>query len=264
MGLIGDAFTQQIANLHGSTDQLSSRMAGLTDRLRQQARDLGQVGEEASTQVRDVGNNLGRQTQTLVQATADARTQIDSLTEKVEHHRSNLLSTTDEVVAKTSEASTHFDQHAAVLSQAAADAADQAERLKEQDLSGRRNVFLKTARYIIEDLHSTAVDLTRLLNEEVPDADWKRYVKGDRSIFTRMLLKNRPSATASLIAQKVQQEEEMRRYVMRYFDHFERLLKDSQEVDPENLLHSTFMTADVGKLYLLLCRALGRDIVLDE
>ena len=56
----------------------------------------------------------------------------------------------------------------------------------------------------------------------------------------------------------------MRRYVMRYFDHFERLLEDSLEVDPENLLHSTFMTADVGKLYLLLCRALGRDIVSDE
>ena len=36
---------------------------------------------------------------------------------------------------------------------------------------------------------------------------------------------------------------------------------DQEEVDsdPENLLHSTFMTADVGKLYILLCRALGRE-----
>ena len=41
--------------------------------------------------------------------------------------------------------------------------------------------------------------------------------------------------------------------------YFERLLKESQAVDPENLLHSTFMTGDVGKLYLLLCRATGRD-----
>ena len=30
MRLIGDAFTQQTANLHGETDQLSARMAGLT------------------------------------------------------------------------------------------------------------------------------------------------------------------------------------------------------------------------------------------
>jgi hypothetical protein len=211
--------------------------------------------------VRDVGDILSGQTQTLVKATSDARAQVDGLTERVEQHRANLLATTDEVIAKTSEASTRFDQHAAVLTQAAADAAAQADQLKEQDLSGRRNVFLKTARYIIEDLHSTAVDLTRMLSEEVPDDDWKRYVRGDRGIFTRGLLTKRPSATASLIAQKVQQDEEMRRYVMRYFDHFERLLAESQEADPENLLHSTFMTADVGKLYLLLCRALGRDVM---
>jgi len=36
-------------------------------------------------------------------------------------------------------------------------------------------------------------------------------------------------------------------------------LNDARESDPENLLHSTFMTADVGKLYILLTRALGRD-----
>ena len=95
----------------------------------------------------------------------------------------------------------------------------------------------------------------------MPDGDWKRYVKGDRGVFTRALLGNRQSSTASVIAQKVQRDEEMRRYVMRYFEHFEKLLHDAQEVDPENLLHSTFMTADVGKLYLLLCRALGRDVV---
>ena len=98
----------------------------------------------------------------------------------------------------------------------------------------------------------------------MPDADWKRYVKGDRGIFTRKLLGEKPSATVSLIAQKVQREEEMRRYVMRYFDHFETLLREAEDVDPEHLLHSTFMTADVGKLYLLLCRALGRDVMYDK
>ena len=51
----------------------------------------------------------------------------------------------------------------------------------------------------------------------------------------------------------------MRRYVLRYVDQFERLLADTRGADPENLLHSTFLTADVGKLYLMLNRALGRD-----
>ena len=56
----------------------------------------------------------------------------------------------------------------------------------------------------------------------------------------------------------------MRRYVMRYFDQFEALLREAEDVDPEHLLHSTFMTADVGKLYLLLCRAMGRDVMYNK
>ena len=49
----------------------------------------------------------------------------------------------------------------------------------------------------------------------------------------------------------------MRQYVTRFVDEFDRLV-ESEAVDPENLLHSTFMTADVGRLYLLN-RSLGRD-----
>jgi hypothetical protein len=51
----------------------------------------------------------------------------------------------------------------------------------------------------------------------------------------------------------------MRQYVTRFVDEFDRLVRESEAVDPENLLHSTFMTADVGRLFLLLSRALGRD-----
>jgi hypothetical protein len=67
----------------------------------------------------------------------------------------------------------------------------------------------------------------------------------------------------SRIADRIREEDEMRRYVHRYIESFERLLNESHGVDPENLLHATFMTGDVGKLYLLLCRALGRDPIGD-
>jgi len=90
-------------------------------------------------------------------------------------------------------------------------------------------------------------------------ANWKRYTRGERGIFTRALLRGRQSNLVAQIADKVKLDGDMRRYAMRYIDYFERLLKESQAVDPENLLHSTFMTGDVGKLYLLLCRAVGRD-----
>jgi hypothetical protein len=37
----------------------------------------------------------------------------------------------------------------------------------------------------------------------------------------------------------------------------EKIAAEANESDPENLLRSTFLLADVGKLYLLLARAVG-------
>jgi hypothetical protein len=84
-------------------------------------------------------------------------------------------------------------------------------------------------------------------------------MKGDRGVFARSLLKGRQAALAAKVMEKLKTDEDMRYYVLRYVEQFDKLLNDARESDPENLLHSTFMTADVGKLYILLTRALGRD-----
>ena len=62
----------------------------------------------------------------------------------------------------------------------------------------------------------------------------------------------------TVIGAKYREDDEFRRYVRRYLDHFERLLSEANESDPENLLNPTFLSADVGKLYLLLAGAIGR------
>ena len=41
-------------------------------------------------------------------------------------------------------------------------------------------------------------------------------------------------------------------------NQFESLLAQATDCDPEQVLSATFLTADVGKLYLLLSRSLGR------
>ena len=61
-----------------------------------------------------------------------------------------------------------------------------------------------------------------------------------------------------MIKGKFEDDDNFRKYVQRYLDHFERLLSDANESDPENLLSSTFLSADIGKLYLLLARSVGR------
>ena len=171
----------------------------------------------------------------------------------------DLMSALEGSISKTLKVGEKFDDQTTRLMEASTAVAKQAQGLKEEDISMRRDLFLKTARFILEDLNSLSIDLTRLLDTEVPDADWKRYTAGDRTIFTRNLLKGKQAAIIGRITEKLKVDDEMRQYVTRFGDEFDRLGSESESVDPENLLHSTFMTADVGRLYLLLTRSLGRD-----
>ena len=54
-------------------------------------------------------------------------------------------------------------------------------------------------------------------------------------------------------------DSEFRRYADEYLMQFDRVLNEAKEVDPENILSATFLTADVGKLYLVLSTILGRN-----
>jgi hypothetical protein len=61
-----------------------------------------------------------------------------------------------------------------------------------------------------------------------------------------------------LIKQKFEEDPNFRDYVLRYLNQFETLLAQARECDHQDVLGATFVTADVGKLYLLLSNAVGR------
>jgi hypothetical protein len=243
----------------GASDQVAARLETLTEAFRTQATAVSESGELANRQIRAAMEDLDKQGVAMTEAAQNARSTFEGIVDKVGAGRANLVAALDEAVEKATSAGETFDQQAVRLTQASIDASDQAQKLGEQELHLRRDLFLKTARFIIEDLNSTSIDLTRILHNDVPEADWKRYVKGDRGVFARSLLKGRQAALAAKVTDRLKTDEDMRYYVMRYVDQFDKLLNESRDADPENLLHSTFMTADVGKLYILLTRALGRD-----
>jgi len=53
-------------------------------------------------------------------------------------------------------------------------------------------------------------------------------------------------------------DDAFRTLASRYLREFERLLTQAGEADPDELLSASLLTADVGKAYLLLSRAVER------
>ena len=141
---------------------------------------------------------------------------------------------------------------------ASEEAAIQARSVRHNDALGRRDLFLRTATVMIEDLNSAAIDINRLLEDEIPEEIWRRYRRGDKSVFARRLLKMKDRFVVRDIESRYESDVEFRDKVTRYMNQFESLLTQATDCDPEQVLSATFLTADVGKLYLLLSRSLGR------
>ena len=99
------------------------------------------------------------------------------------------------------------------------------------------------------------------MKTQITEDDWRRFNKGEQGIFVRKMLGFRKKAKLASIRDKYQVDGEFCHYVTRYFSELEVLHDESKKHDQEGLLKSIFLSSDVGKVYMLLARALGREIV---
>jgi len=137
-------------------------------------------------------------------------------------------------------------------------ALERIEKLRETQNNSTRDAFLRAASVMIEELNGLAVDIQTLLDSEIPEDIWKRYREGDRSIFARRLFKGKDSYIIPAIEQRYSRDERFHDLVDRYLRKFEDLLTQSAKADPEAVLNAAIITADVGKLYLVMSKSLGR------
>ena len=97
------------------------------------------------------------------------------------------------------------------------------------------------------------------MGARISDAVWSRFLKGDKGIFVRLLSGKSFTDTRDRVRDKFKNDEEFRRYVLEYLSEFEGILNQSKRIDRSDVLESVFLSADVGKLYLLLKRSLDEE-----
>ena len=121
-----------------------------------------------------------------------------------------------------------------------------------------REEFLKAASGILEQLSAQSLDVHRLLADEPSEELFRRYRAGDKGVFARRLVKLKDTRAAEIIKKRYERDAEFKRLVDRFSKDYEGLLEEAALADPAHTLSATFMTADVGRLYLLLTRAIGK------
>jgi methyl-accepting chemotaxis protein len=188
--------------------------------------DVTDSSEQVFSHLGSSNDALNEETEKLLQAAADALKATSDTTQTIGENSSSLSALMDEM------------------------------KRKENTLS--QEVSNSTAKFAIEELHSISVDLTRKSEGKIPEKAWKRFQKGDVSIFTRRLARGESGIPVKSLQDKFLTDPEYRGYVQRYIRQFETIYEDSIQDDHGNFVGSTIVSSEIGKLYHILCDVSGQ------
>ena len=256
--IVGNTLQAQARAMIDTTAKVAKEIADVIAALKDESGALNTSAGVAEERVQSIGRVFRHQEQELAAASGHATRKVDSVRQSLQHHSGEMSNALDRAAGQASQIGDLFSEQAEALIQAADRADAQARIVRENTFDSRRNLFLRASRFVIEDLNSTAIDMNRLLDEQGSSKLWPRLTRGDKGIFVRGMFQDDARHAREVIKGKFEEDDNFRKYVQRYLDQFERLLNDANESDPENLLSFTFLSADIGKLYLLLAQSLGR------
>ncbi len=118
--------------------------------------------------------------------------------------------------------------------------------------------FSRQSAALIEALNSAAVDVTRILSQDIGDAAWAEYLKGDRGVFTRQAIRLIAAKEVGIVLELYGQDEHFRETVNRYIHDFEAMLRNVLAMGDGTSMAVTLLSSDIGKLYVALAQAIDR------
>jgi len=256
-GEIMDAKAEEASE---KSEKIASRLDTAGDSLKQHMEHLSSTFEAAINRVNALSDLLALRSSEVDGISDRAIGKVQAWDRSVRHTTDELSRAANTVSVQGNELTKTLGRQNLELASASRDAARLTEALKEHHDRIAGEDFLRTATLIQESLQSIAVDITRIMEIAITEDDWKRYTKGDKGVFVRKIVGYRDRSKLPNIKHKYEQDSDFRDYTNRFIAQFDDLLRRAAESDHGGTLGGTFLTADVGKLYMLLCRALERDL----
>ena len=288
-----DAVSEQVEQTNASLDSQKSRLDALKDDSVSISDDLLSQIEKLSDQIKDVQNQndalvesagekllnaLLRVKETAKQASEHSREtlersitgsaekfeqiseealdriideKIGSIAPKLEEAVANAVATTESTASHLAGQLNSIEEMTTQLEQRILFAKEKAEQSSEENFT--RRVALLT-----ESLNSTAIDVSKILSNDVTDTEWAAYLKGDRGIFTRRAVRLLDSGEVREILAQYDANDEFREHVNRYIHDFEAMLRGVLSTRDGSAISVTLLSSDIGKLYVALAQAIER------
>ncbi len=220
--------------MRNTTETVAGQMHGVGALFRQRSQEIERAAEDATQRVEDIRTQFDQQGRDFTDIMAAASDRAERIVETM-------------------------GNQARDLTDASSYASAEAEKVRINTLEAARDEFLRDSRLVVDELGSLGIDVMRLMDRPLSDKLWRQFSRGDKNVFLRSMLGNgQAKRVQRKIKSRYKADAEFRKYADRYLEKFEGLLTQASRSDPANLLSSAFVTSDVGKVYVLLSRAVGR------
>lgn len=247
---LGSSLRQTRALLEEMSDEANDRL--VTSLLR--VRETTRAAAESSRKILDdelahIADQLTEQNRTALANALD--TQVASMNSAVQEAIERNVELSESASGLVVKQLAELNEMTASLESRITDSKNSFESV--QDDSFARQMVLLT-----ESLNSTAIDVAKILSNDITDTAWASYLKGDRGVFTRRAVRLLDAGEAKIIANHYGEDSEFREHVNRYVHDFESIMRLLLSTRDGNAIGVTLLSSDVGKLYVALAQAIER------
>lgn len=255
---LGESFKNLSMQLEEATKLSSKHLENSGDKLRSSITEIASNADRISNEIRNSGEVFLKQSEVLVATTDETLKKVDNVMKSLNSSTSDFVAKTDNIIKKSAVFNEMFGKQIESLSENSKKADAKIKELGKLYSEAELGNFLKSAGIILEQLETVSVDVNRIFNPDSEEDLWKKYYNGDSSAFIRHLEKTMTKKQIINIKDLFEKNGEFRGFVTKYLSEFELLLEKAKNNDKSTLLLSVLSGSDIGKVYYILAKALGR------
>jgi hypothetical protein len=151
-------------------------------------------------------------------------------------------------------ASDRLTQQMLTLGQTAAALEQHMEETGKEQREKDSEAFARRVSLLMDSMNSAAIDVGKILSDEIDDKAWDSYIKGNRGVFTRRAVRLMGGSEARAIKAHYDSDAEFQQSVNRYIADFEAMLRRVVAERDGGIIAVTLMSSDMGKLYAALAQ----------
>jgi hypothetical protein len=248
--------------------ELSAAIAATSEEAGRLSNETGPALVSALVQVREAASHAAeRAREAIAKVIPEAAGNMSEATrqalekavrDSVETKLAELDRVAAHAVETAREASDRLTSQMLSIGQSAVALEAHIERAREAQMKDSGEEFARRVSLLMDSMHSAAIDVQKILSDEIDDKAWNHYLKGNRGIFTRRAVRLLGGTESRAILGQYEGDPEFQTAVNHYIHDFEAMLRRVLAERDGGMIAVTLMSSDMGKLYAALAQAIEK------